>query len=498
MNGEKKFIAIDLGAENGRCVVVTLKDGKVDLKEVYRFTTHAVSLDSGLHWDILRIFDDVVTGLAKARLEFGQRFDGIGVDTWGVDYVLLDAEGRVIGYPYHYRDNRTDGMMEQTFGMVPEEEMYKRTGVQFAQINTVFQLESEKKRKTNFLSVADKMLMTPDFISYLLSGTIFAEYTIASTTGLTDPVNKDWAIDLIEKLRLPGRLFPRIVMPGNIIGRILPSLARRTGLDSGTPIIATASHDTASAVVSVPDNSREDWAFLSSGTWTLVGAETLQPYLTVDAMRYNFTNEGGAAGTTRLLKNIMGLWPLQEARRFWLEKGEEFSYSALVDLAEEEGPSNSWIDLNDSRFLKPGSMPDKISAFLEETGQTTVERIGFFTRVILESLAFSSREVVKEIEALTGRSVKVVHAVGGGIRNTLLMQLTADALGIPLVAGPVEGTVVGNAGVQALAIGAISGIDEWREIIARSFETLTYRPKNGDYFDHNEEAFLRVSSGGKA
>jgi len=489
-----RFIAVDLGAENGRIVVAILEDHRIKLHEVYRFNTHSIMHENSLRWDILRIYEEVLTGLGEARSSFGSEFDGIGVDTWGVDYVLLDARGNILGYPYHYRDGRTDNIMEEAFKVVPKEALYKRTGVQFAQFNTIFQLLSERKRDPNHLAKAEKMLLMPDFINYLLSGQIFSEYTIASTTGLTDPLKREWAWDLIEAFDLPNRLFSEIVEPANKLGTLLPSIARKTGLNDGIPVIATASHDTASAVVSVPARSSGNWAFLSSGTWSLMGVEVREPVLTPLAMKYNFTNEGGVEGTTRLLKNMLGLWPLQECRRAWLDKSRSYSYAYLVQLAKKEGFAKSWIDMNDPRFLKPGDMPSKILRYLDESGQVVRNDVGFIVRTVLESLAFSCRNTKQEIEQLTGKKISVVHAVGGGVLNDLLMQLTADALECTIEAGPTEGTIVGNVGVQAMAVGKVSSVSEWRDIVLNSFQPNTYEPRDGDYFNQNEKAFQRILS----
>ena len=494
MNTEKKFVAFDLGAESGRCIVATLKDQQIDLKEVHRFTTQSVKYGKGFYWDILNICQEVIKGLAEARKAFGPHFDGIGVDTWGVDYVLVDSEGIIIGYPHHYRDDRTDGVMEDAFKIVPKEEMYGRVGIQFAQFNTLFQLLSENKRKLNFLDIADKMLLMPDFMNYLLSGKINAEFTIASTTSLADPIKRDWAWDLIERFEFPKKLFPKIVEPGTVLGNLLKSLAESTELSPNIPIIATAGHDTASAVVSVPADRKNDWAFLSSGTWSLFGKEMNRSLLTSRAMEYNFTNEGGVGGTTRFLKNIIGLWPLQECRRYWSEKSDQYTYSALTDMASREGFVNAWVDLNDLRFLKPGDMPSKILAYLKESSQTTKSNVGFTVNVILESLAFSYRMTKKEIEDVTGTRIQRLFAVGGGIQNQLLMQMTADALGCTVLAGPIEGAVIGNVGVQAIATGTVSDVAEWRSIVADSFQPQVYKPKQTDYFDSNEKAFRGILS----
>ena len=492
MTAEKKFIAFDIGAETGRCVVITLREKRLNLIEIHRFNTHAIRYEKGLHWDILQIYEEILTGLAKANAASGPFFDGIGVDTWGVDYVLVDPEGRIIGYPYHYRDDRTDGMMNEAFRLVEKEKLYERTGTQFAQFNTLFQLLSEEKKKATFLMLADKMLLIPDFINYMLSGKIRAEFSIASTTGLVDPLTRDWAWDLVERFELPSHLFPKMIEPGTVLGPLLPSIAGKTGLSPNTPVIATAGHDTASAVVSVPADRNTNWSFLSTGTWSLMGVELDRPLLTTRAMQSNFTNEGGVSGTTRFLKNIIGLWPLQECRKYWSERSNRYSYSALTELAKKEGFVRGWIDLNDPRFLKPGDMPQKILSFLEESKQVTKSEVGFIVGVILESLAFSYRRTKKDIEDVKGSRIEKLYAVGGGVQNDLLMQLTADALGCAVLAGPIEGAIIGNVGVQAMATGAVADLGEWRSIVANSFPPKVYQPRGSHYFEENERAFLGI------
>jgi sugar (pentulose or hexulose) kinase len=488
---EKKFIGFDLGAESGRCVVAKLKENKISLHEVHRFTTHSINYENGFYWDILAIYEEIIEGLIKARKAFDKKFDGIGIDTWGVDYVLIDSENRILGYPHHYRDNRTDESMQQAFQIVPQKQIYKKTGIQFAQFNTLFQLISENKQKLNLLNVADKILLIPDFLNFLLSGKKKAEFSIASTTSLTNPNKRNWLWELIDSFGLPRRIFPEMVEPGTILGTLLPSIAERTGLEKNIPVIAIAGHDTASAVVSVPA-CKNNWAFLSSGTWSLMGIELEQPILSSQAMKYNFTNEGGVENTTRFLKNIIGLWPIQECRRYWQNKTKEYSYPELVSMAKENGFAKAWIDLNDPRFLKAGEMPEKIVAFLQETGQTSKPEIGFIIRVVLESLAFSYRNTIKEIEKVSGNKIKILHAVGGGIQNELLTQLTADAIGLNVLAGPIEGTIIGNIGVQSIASGSVPDIHVWRKIVANSFELKIYKPKGSSYFDENEQNYNNI------
>jgi sugar (pentulose or hexulose) kinase len=491
MMTEKKFIAFDLGAESGRCVAAVLKDQKITLHEVHRFTTHNIKYDGGYYWDILAIYEEIIEGLKNAQKAFGNDFSAIGVDTWGVDYVLIDSQDRLIGYPYHYRDDRTDNIMDEAFKIVDKENMYGLAGIQFAQYNTVFQLLAEKKRKQSFLDFSDKILLMPDFLNYMLSGVKKAEYSIASTTGLIDPVKRNWSWQLIEKFGFPKKIFPEIVEPGTKLGTLLPSIAKTTGLNPGIPIIATAGHDTASAVVSVPALGN-NWAFLSSGTWSVMGIELNNPVLTTQAMKFNFTNEGGVEGTTRFLKNLIGLWPIQECRRYWLKEGKEYSYPELSGAGKDEGSVNAWVDLNDPRFLKAGEMPEKIIAFLNETGQAVKTNVGFIIAVVLESLAFSYINVIKEIEEVTGEKISKLHAVGGGIQNELLTQLTADATGRTVLAGPVEGTIVGNIGVQAIASGAVTDLKVWREIVTGSFDVKKYEPFNTKYFNENEKKYTRI------
>lgn len=489
---QKKYIGFDLGAESGRCVVSVIEKGKITLHEVHRFTTHNVQYEGGFHWDILAIYKELITGLTNAQKKFGGSFQGIGIDTWGVDYVLIDSGGRILGYPHHYRDDRTDDMMEQAFKIVRKEEIYNKAGIQFAQYNTLYQLLAEKKCSLNLLNIADKFLLMPDFLSFLLSGKKTAEFTNSSTTSLVDPITRNWHWELIDKFDLPRNIFPEIVEPGTISGTLLPSIANKTGLNQNIPVIASASHDTASAVISVPAADGSNWAFLSCGTWSLMGIELKKPLLNKQAMQANFTNEGGYENTTRFLKNIIGLWPIQECRRYWLEKSEEYSYAELARLALENGPSRAWVDLNDPRFLKAGAMPEKILAYLTETNQPAKTDAGFIIRVVLESLAFSYKNTIEEIEAITGVKINTLHAVGGGIQNELLIQLTADALGINILAGPTEGTIIGNIGVLAIATGEVPDLSAWRKMVAGSFELKQYMPQNSAYFNENEMNYKKI------
>lgn len=488
---ESKFIGFDLGAESGRCVVTLVTDGEIVLKEVHRFKTHHVNYFNNLHWDVLAIYNELLAGLQKAKEKFGTSFDGIGIDTWGVDYVLVDSENRILGYPYHYRDDRTDSMMDEAFKLIDKEELYKTTGIQFAQYNTLFQLLAEKKAKLNLLSVADKILLMPDFFTFLLTGKKIAELTIASTTNLINPVTRNWHWQLIDLFGFPRNIFPTIVEPGTFVATISKEIANRIGLHESIPVFASAGHDTASAVASVPAENNS-WAFLSSGTWSIMGVVSEKPIITEESMRYNFSNEGGIQGTTRFLKNIIGLWPLQECKRFWSQRGVDYSYEQLAELALDYGKANGWIDLNDNRFLKPGDMPLKVISYLKETNQNANTDVGFIVRVILESLAFNYKTSIDQLEKVSNKKIDVLHAVGGGIQNELLNQLTADAIGRKVIAGPIEGTTIGSIGMIAVASGAVENLSEWRRMVSKSFPVKEYLPCNEDYFKNNESTYFSI------
>ena len=491
MDQKKHYIGFDLGAESGRCVVGTLQNKMLSLKEVHRFPTPHVFYRGHYFWDVLQIVVEIETGLRAAGEAFGPNFEGISVDTWGVDYVLLDNDDRILGYPYHYRDSRTDGMIETTFKTVSRKELYLQTGTQVAPFNTLYQLLAEKNQQLNLLEVADRLLLMPDFLLFVLSGRKIGEYTIVSTTGLANPNRRNWNWKLVEVFGLPRRIFPNVIESGTVIGHLQEELARRTGLNPQTPVIASASHDTGAAVASVPADA-DGWAFLSSGTWSLMGVEVGKPILDPEAMTYNFTNEGGVNGTIRFLKNIMGLWPIQECRRAWQQDGKNYSYEDLKQLALKNGPVGAWIDVDDPRFLKAGNMPGKIRDFLRETNQTYQESPAWVTRCVLESLAFKYRTTIHEIESVTEQPIQQLFAVGGGIKNHLLNQLTADAINRELITGPVEGTIVGNIGVQAIANGDITSLQELRKIVRQSFTLERYEPQNPDYFQTNEGKFLSI------
>ena len=479
----KRYIAFDIGAESGRCVVGKLSRDKLKLNEVYRFPTHTKTRQGDLHWDLHAIFNELKIGLSKCAERMGRFFDGISVDTWGLDYVLLDGHMQLLNDPYHYRSLRTEKKMEVAFKIVSRSDIYHHTGIQFMQINTLYQLLADSELKK-----ADLLLPIPNFLLYRLSGAKKGEYTIVSTTQLSDPGTRDWSWDLIRAFDFPRKIFPEVVEAGTNLGNILPEISEKTGIDEKTPVIAGASHDTAAAVAAVPA-VKSNWAYLSSGTWSLMGVELQNPLINRQTLESNFTNEGGVTNTVRFLKNIAGLWLIQECRRCWEKSGKNYSYGQLSEMASKENPVKAWINPDDQRFLKPGEMPEKVISFLRDTHQSYQENVSWITRCILESLAFKYRIIFEELQKLTNQEIERLHIVGGGIQNELLCQMTADAIKKEVIAGPVEGTVAGNIGIQAITTGAISDLLEFRRLVGRSFKLKKYKPEQSRYWEENDEFY---------
>lgn len=479
-------LAVDLGAESGRVFAGTFDGERVCLKEVHRFPNDPVKLPDGLYWDALRLVSEIKKSLTKT-VQQGHRLESLGVDSWAVDFGLLDRDGALISNPYHYRDSRTEGMMERAAERMPREEVYRTTGIQFMPINTLYQLLA--MRESPLLEAAETLLLIPDLLNYWLTGEKSCEYTNATTTQLLDLQTGEWSQDLLKRMGLPARVFPSVVPPATQIGSLLPEVAEEVGV--GLPVLTVASHDTASAVVAVPAEG-EDFAYVSSGTWSLVGVELPGPVVGDGALEANFTNEGGFGGTTRFLKNVTGLWLLQECRRTWAGEGRDYSYEELTRLAEEAPAAGPLVDPDHPAFLAPGDMPSRIRHFCEGTGQRPPEGPADVARCVFESLALKYRYVIEQAKDLTGREVRTVHVVGGGSQNALLCQLTADAAGLPVVAGPVEATAVGNVMVQALARGRVGSLEEIRAVVRRSFETKTYEPGGADDRTGLRERFSRV------
>lgn len=472
---EQKYAAIDLGAESGRVVVGFFDGERLRLEESHRFPNVAVRVLDTLHWDVLRLWNDIGDGLAKAAATHGGDFSGIGIDTWGVDFGLLDANDQLLGNPVHYRDKRNDGMMEAAFATVPREEIFGSSGLQFMQFNTLFQLLALKKQRSPQLEAARTLLLMPDLLHFWLSGRRASEYSIASTSQMLNAKSRQWDEALLSRFDLPSRILPEIVPPGATLGNIRGEIAARLGIDPSTPIIAPGSHDTASAVAAVPAQG-ENWAYLSSGTWSLMGVELAQPLIDSRVAALNFTNEGGVFGTIRFLKNIAGLWLVQECRRSWKRAGQEFSYQELTRLAACAAPLQAFVEPDDAALVAPDNMAEALRDFCAKSGQNLPEDAGAIIRCCLESLALKYRWTLERLEEVQARSLEVLHIVGGGTQNTLLSQLTADCLGRPVVTGPIEATATGNILMQAMARGELKDLAQLRRIVRQSFALQTFEP----------------------
>lgn len=484
---ERKMLAIDLGASSGRGIVGAFDGERLTLRENHRFSNDPVNLCGRLYWDILRIFHEIKLSVQKTVLA-GDAVSSIGIDTWGVDYGLLDRAGRLLSNPVHYRDTRTEGAQELVSRTVPAEELYRVAGIQTLNFNTVYQLAVEREEAPEKLAQAERMLNIPDLLNYFLTGRMANEYTILSTGALLDAKKRDYAWELLDRLGIPRRLFGDVTAPGTDLGTLLPQVQGETG-KTDAHVLTVASHDTASAVIAVPSEEK-DFLYISSGTWSLMGTELSDPLINAESRAANFTNEGGACGTVRFLKNIMGLWIIQESRRQWRREGKDYSFAQMEAWAKESTPFRSLIDVDDSDFATPGDMPEKIRAYCKRTAQPVPESVGEVVRCIYESLALKYRSVAERVMELMGRRARVIHVVGGGTKDRFLSQLTADACGIPVCAGPEEATAIGNLMMQLMATGEVSDLGQARRVVAASFETKQYLPTA----DRNmwDEAYGRI------
>ena len=460
-------LAIDIGAESGRVIAVYFDGASLQLEEVHRFANHALTVNGTLQWDILSLWREVQAGIGRSKDRSTAPPASLAVDTWGVDFGLLDRNGDLIGNPVCYRDSRTEGMMDAVFARVPQAEVFAQTGIQFMPINTLYQMMSLIDSGSPHMQIATRFLTVPDLLNFWLTGTQVCEFSNATTTQMLNPYSRSWATEMLSALDMPLHLFPEVVQPGT-----------RLGAYEGIPVIAPACHDTGSAVAGIPART-ENFAYISSGTWSLVGLEVAEPVISEGALAINATNEGGAYGSFRLLKNVMGLWLLQQCRATWQKAGRSYSYPQLVALAEsaERMASRPFVDPNDARFLPPGDHPAHIQAFCAQSGQPVPEGDAAIARCVFESLALAYRDVLFELRTLTGRTIDVIHVVGGGSRNRLLNQLTADATGIPVLAGPTEATVIGNALVQLISLGELAHLDEGRQLVAEIGVLEQFEPR---------------------
>jgi rhamnulokinase len=487
MTNTRNYLAIDLGAESGRTMVGTLADDHLSLTETHRFGNGPVRLPDGLHWDVLRLWSEIKTGIGISSAKVNKSLESIGLDTWGVDFTLLDSQGALLSNPFHYRDERTDGMLQEAFKRMSRADIFSNTGIQFMQINTLIQLLAMSVQKSPLFDVAKTFVTIPDLFNYWLSGEITNEFTNATTTQCLDPRKRAWAIPVLNAMNIPSSVFGAITDPGTPIGNLLPDVAEETGT-SGVRVVVPACHDTGSAVVAVPAQN-QDFAWISSGTWSIMGAEVREPCLNDKALEYNFTNEGGVFGTWRLCKNIMGLWLLQECKRTWAHLGEELSYDEMTRLAAEARPFLAVIDPDDNRFLHPGNMPERIQKYCADTDQTVPHTKGEIVRVVLEGIALKYRWVLERLQELTGKHLNPIHIIGGGTKNRLLNQLTADATCRTVVTGPVEATAIGNVLMQAIGLKHLGSLAEARAIVHTSFAPEVYEPRQTADWD---EAYSRL------
>jgi rhamnulokinase len=485
--------AVDLGAQSGRVALGTFDGERLVLEEAHRFANEPVRVRGTLHWDILRLYRDTLDGLRRAARRGA--IDSVSVDAWAVDFGLIDRAGRLLQNPVHYRDARRGAAVEGVLARIPARALYERTGIQLLSINTLFELAAMAESSDEALAAADGLLMIPDLLHYWLCGSRSAEYTNATTTQCLDAATGDWAADLLERVGIPHALLPALVAPATPLGTVTDEVADATGL-YGVSVIAGATHDTAAAVAGVPLAGPEA-AYLSVGTWSLVGLERAQAVISDESFAANLTNEGGVAGTFRVLRNVTGLWLLHECRRAWGLAGREHSHEELVTLARSAPPLGALIDPNDPVFTGPDDMPSRIAEYCRRTGQTPPEGAGATVRCVLESLALAHADSVELLERVTGASLDRLHVVGGGARNALLCEWTAEASGRPVLAGPEEATLVGNLLVQAMALGELSSLDEAREVVRRSFVPTPYEPSESEGWADARARFAALSAQGQ-
>ena len=490
MKQVRNFLGFDIGASSGRAMLGRFDGERLEMQEVHRFLNEPVELAGRFCWDVPRLFFEMKQALNKVSRKDVQ-VDAIGIDTWGVDFGLIDKNGHLLGLPVHYRDARTDGVMDKAFEIMPKEELFHHTGVGFTQYNTLYQLYAMKLEGDPTLEAADKLLLMPDLLAYLLTGKMGTEYTIATTTQLINPFTRDWDFELIDRFGLPRRIFTPIQPTGSVRGTLLAQIARECGV-AEIPVIAATSHDTASAVAAIPV-ADPDFAYISSGTWSLLGAEIRTPLCEPGVMNANYTNEGGIDGAIRLLKNIMGLWIIQECKREWDRRADAVSFSQIVEMAEMAEPFIAFIDVDDPCFLAPNDMPARIQEYCRKTGQRVPASRGEIARVVYENLALKYRWAIERLENdMLKKRVNALHIVGGGSKNEMLNRFTADAINRAVIAGPDEGTVIGNVLVQAMGMGALKDVAALRRVVEASFPTRRLEPENAAAWDAAYAKYLEM------
>ncbi len=489
---DKAFLAIDMGASSGRHVVGSLNNGRLRLEEVYRFPNGPVEVLGRLYWDLLAQWTHIRNGMHAAGARFGANVASLGIDTWGVDFGLLGRNDELLGNPYHYRDHRTDGVMESAFQTVSRDEIFRQTGLQFMQLNTLYQLLAMKASRSPLLDVAERLLMMPNLFHWMLTGEKVNEFTDATTTQFYNPRERRWALELLQRFGLPTHILGDIEPPGTVLGPLRESLGCESGL-AGAKVVLPGSHDTASAVMAVPAASQHaDWCYISLGTWALMGVEVLEPVINERSLSLNFTNEGGVGGTIRLLKNITGLWLVQECRRVWNQGGKNWDWEDLNGLTERAPLLAAFVNPDAAEFLAPTDMPAAIRDFVQRTGGRVPSSEGEVLRCALDSIAMKFRHVLEMCESLVGRRLETIHIVGGGTKNRILCQAAADACGRRVLAGPVEATAIGNIMMQAVAAGEVADIAQAREVIRNSFPLEEYVPRHAAAWDEAYPRFLEM------
>jgi rhamnulokinase len=490
-----QYLAFDLGAESGRAVLGTLDNGLVSIREIHRFPNAPIAINGLLHWDAPSIFNEIKKGLKICATQYAPDIESVAVDTWGVDFGLLAEDGTLLGLPFAYRDLRNVRAMEKFLARFPKERIYEITGVQFLPFNSLFQLFALTLENPELLASAADLLFMPDLFTFFLSGRKATETTIASTSQLFDSRRGEWSEELFDALGLSRKIVRKPTPPGTVIGRLLPAVARESGLKE-IPVVATAGHDTACAVAAVPARGKQ-WAYISSGTWSLIGIETPAPLITPETMRLNFTNEGGLENRTRLLKNVTGLWLVQECRKRW-SADRPLSYEDMRDMAEKAEPFKAMIDPDAQDLLNPPDMPDAVQELCRRSGQSVPETKEEILRCIIESLALKYRMVLEELKRISPHSIGMLHVIGGGSRHATLCRFTANAASLPVAAGPVEATAIGNIMGQALALGHVRSLEEIRAIVSASTEITSYEPQVTRAWDAAYMRFQKIMAYGRS
>ncbi len=486
----RNFLAFDIGASSGRAILGTISDNRLSLQEIHRFENQMVEINGSFFWNIFNLFGELKTGLKKCIFDFGIQPESVGIDTWGVDIALLDRNGMIVGLPYAYRDPRTDSAMDEVFKIIPKQELYRMTGTQFMQFNTLFQLHAYKRDQSPQFEIAKDVLFIPDALCYLFSGVKKNEFSIASTSQFLKPGKLEYELQLLDSIGIDSNMMQELVLPGTVLGNIKAEILKETGSTS-IPVVAVAAHDTASAIASVPATGR-NWAYISSGTWSLMGIEIDHPLISDEIQQLNFTNEGGVEGTTRFLKNIMGLWLLQECRRIW-SIAHNYSWPEMVEMSLKAQPFKCIINPDAREFLNPGDMPAAIVAFCRKTGQPEPETHGEIIRTIFESLALKYRSTLDSIRAVSPVEIEKIHIIGGGANNELLCQYTSNATNLPVYAGPTEATAIGNIMMQAKALGAVSSLEEIRSMVFESFDTKMFTPVDAGGWNSQYQQFIKYA-----